>query len=317
MKGLLILLTSSLISFSAISSTEANFNFELLQSKTFQKQVIRRGQVEYLNNIVLSFKTSGYIEELNVDVGDQINSNNSVATLEASELVYKAQALTYRLEFVGKEQTRIGKLFKDGLVPKSALDSINAEYDQLNENLKEITYLLLRTKLYPEVNGVVSERFVNNGELVAAGQPVLSYAPQNNNVVATFYLPEKEFQQLKQDQPVNLTLLLTAMPLTGIVTRMAVLPNSAGLYRVDIALEGNVLAGSNIELNLNISNEQVFAVSHHTPVSINANTATVLLREGQNITQHQMSVVSMDDDYIYLQTNRRQAEFVTNGWISR
>lgn len=294
-----------------------NYRFTTIKAQTYQEKVTRRGQVTYLNEIELAFKTPGYLMDLNAEVGDKVKTSEVLASLENSELVYQAQALTYRLEFTEKEQKRINKLHTDGLVPKSTLDSINAQFLELNERLKEITYLLLKSDLQTEVDGVVSERYADIGELIQAGQPVLSIVPSKNNVVATFFLTEQEVALIRKDQSADLRIIQSGKKLTGKLHRKAIKADMNGLYRIDLLIDKPLVAGTDVALSLFMKSSMVFAISHHAPVAMSNNIATVLEKKQNEIVSQKLPIVNMDDKYIYVSANSKVIELVSNGWINR
>ena len=313
----LILIGAIIFQIPAFSKVKDNYEFAVLQAQSYSMDVIRHGKVKYLDEISLSFNTTGYLDKLTVDIGDKVKPGTVIAALEASELVYQAQALTYRLEYTEKEKRRINKLYQDGLLPKARVDAIEADYNQLNENLKQVTYRLLKSRLQSDVKGTVSARLVNRGELVTAGQPAVVIVPDENNLLATFWLTEAEIRNVNKGQKIQVVISDSKEVLEGNIQRIAITPDNSNLYRMDVALNKAVLAGSKVQITLNSGAYNVFAVSHHTPVAIKSNNARVIIKEGDELNTATMKVVAMDDDFIYLQALSPEIELVTNGWISR
>lgn len=303
--------------YASVVLANSQFQYQRVEAQALTQQSYVRGQVHYLNQVKLAFRSSGYVETLSVEVGDEVGKGQVLAQLDVDEIRYQAKAVKHQLTLANKEKRRVKALLAKKLASKSLLDSANANQAQLQEQLKQLQYLLSKGQLQAPIAGVITKRQIQIGDFVNTGQTLLTLAPKHNNTIASFYLTEQEVTKVDKGQQLQLVRLLDAYPLTGQVHRIAQLPDSAGRYRVDIALTQAVRVGTDVNLVLETGVQMVFAVSHHTPIKVENNRAYVLVKNQGNTEQRSFAIVDLDDDYLYIKAQEEQLELVSNGWVAR
>ena len=290
---------------------------EVIKAQPHSVVTEKLGVFSYLDEMTLAFKSSGYVQKIAVEQGDRVSAGQMLASIDATELVHQAQALTFRLGYTEKEQKRLTKLYEKGLIPKSSIDQIDSQRNELNEQLKQTTYLLINSKLHADVAGVVTRRVVSQGELVGVGQAIMTIAPDKNNLMATFWLNKEEIETLQKYQKVKL--YDNRREILGSVLRLAVIANVNGLYQTDIVINDadSFRSGANIKLRLELGSHSVFAISHQTPIEVSSNQATVLIKSAGQFIEKKLEIVGMDEQLIFVEAETLSEEFVVNGWISR
>jgi HlyD family secretion protein len=91
------------------------------------------------------------------------------------------------------------------------------------EALRQADWRLAQKQQAAPVAGLVAEVFYQLGELVAAGQPVVSLLPPGN-VKARFYVPEAELSTIRPGQSVALHCDACPAPIGAHITRVATSP---------------------------------------------------------------------------------------------
>lgn len=146
----------------------------------------------------LSFKVAGTISLIDVNIGDVVNKNQLIATLdnkdynltvqeaEAGLQQAKAQALN-----AASNYERIRTLYENDNVSKSDLDHSRAAYDSANAFVKSIQSKLALAKsqmsytiLSAPFSGAVTAVHVDENENIAAGHPVVSIASETKPEVS-------------------------------------------------------------------------------------------------------------------------------------
>ncbi|MDE2690255.1 MAG: efflux RND transporter periplasmic adaptor subunit [Acidobacteriota bacterium] len=128
-------------------------------------------------------KIIGRITELHVDEGDAVAAGDVIAVLDSDDLeaaVRRAQAslieATARLADARREEARQRRIVEAGVAPSADLDAAvtqlqvtRAQLGTARANLESIEAQLAYTVIHAPVDGVVIERTVEVGEMVAPG----------------------------------------------------------------------------------------------------------------------------------------------------
>ncbi|RUO72217.1 efflux RND transporter periplasmic adaptor subunit [Pseudidiomarina sediminum] len=147
-----------------------------------------QGVVEATNAATVSAQVSGRVERVWVDVGDEVPAGATIVTLtsvEQYQLVRQAEAQVAAsdagLLAAQQEFDRVQRLVTQKLVPEAELDRAQAALDSAKAQQRSATAALARAQeqlSYTEVKapyaGVVSARWVEPGELVQPGTPLMS-----------------------------------------------------------------------------------------------------------------------------------------------
>ena len=195
------------------------------------------GTLEPLADFVVSPKVSGRIEKLLVDISDTVKQGQVVGELDNAEYV---QAVTQAqadlvvakanlakagsdLEIADREFERTRKLLKRGIASDSEFDALKA--DQLTKKaqlqvaeaqLTKAASSLETAKIrlgYTRItanwtggddNRLVAERYYDEGQTVAANQPLLLIV-KLDPVLGVVNVSEKDYAHLRPGQTVSLT----------------------------------------------------------------------------------------------------------------
>ncbi len=164
-----------------------------LASVTVQKQAVPQqrlfdGVIEAVNQSTVSAQTSGRVTEINFDVDDVVpkgavilrirdteqrsRSQQSQAGLNEAEARYKEAEADYK---------RIQDIYAQRLVAKSDLDRSKAAFDAAKARLEQAKARVRETQeqqgytvIRAPYSGVLTKRFVELGESVTAGQPLVT-----------------------------------------------------------------------------------------------------------------------------------------------
>ena len=229
------------------------------------------GELEALAEFVVAPKVSGRVERVIVNIADTVIRGQVVAELDNDEYVQavaQAQAdlavaranlseAKSALEIANREFKRTESLLKRGIASDSEFDV--ARQDQLakqaqlkvaeaqvtkaGSSLKTSNIRLGYTKVTAGWSGgseqrVVAERYVDEGQTVAANAPLLLIV-ELNPIVGVVYVTERDYARLKPGQLVLLT--TDAFPdeqFTGRIDRIApIFLKSSRQARIEMTIE--------------------------------------------------------------------------------
>jgi RND family efflux transporter MFP subunit len=194
------------------------------------------GELEALAEFVVAPKVSGRVERVLVNIADTVQRNQIVAELDNAEYIQavaQAQAdlevaratlseAKSILEISNREFKRTESLFKRGIASDSDFDAsrqdLLAKQAQLKVAAAHVTKAESSLKIanirlgYSKVTAgwtggqehrVVAERYVDEGQTVAANTPLLMIV-ELNPIVGVVFVTEKDYAQLQPGQSVSL-----------------------------------------------------------------------------------------------------------------
>lgn len=215
------------------------------------------GRVEAVHESTVSAETSGRVQELLFDVGDTVPAGAVILKLVSTEqrqgfsqaeaAVAEAKA---NLEVETRNYNRVREIYARQLVSKADFDRVTASYRSAEARLasaeaaqraasERLSYTVVRAPY----GGVVSARFVELGEAVQPGKPLMSgFDPDALRVEAD--LPQAVAEQVRalhrarvitgadtSVMPAKMALFPIADPATSTVrARLELPPQVAGLH---------------------------------------------------------------------------------------
>ncbi|EIJ41023.1 RND family efflux transporter, MFP subunit [Beggiatoa alba B18LD] len=167
----------------------------------------------------LGFRVSGKVVERKVDVGDSVKKGQLLARIDPTD--YKLNVLSSRAEVnsaqadVTKAQAdlkRYQSLVEKGVVSRNDYDAIVNKYNTASARLKQVKAGLEvnenqsnYTDLYADRDGIVMQVSAEAGEVVNAGQSIVSIARLQEKEV-DISVPENHLAQLKANPTINIAL---------------------------------------------------------------------------------------------------------------
>ena len=200
-------------------------------------QRIFSGELEALAEFVVAPKVSGRVERVIVNIADTVKRGQVVAELDNDEYVQavaQAQAdlevaranqsqAKSALEIANREFKRTESLLKRGIASDSEFDAARqdrlakqaqlkvaaAQVTKAESSLETANIRLGYTQVTAGWTGgaehrVVAERYVNEGQTVAANAPLLLIVDLNP-IVGVIFVTERDYAHLKPGQLVSLT----------------------------------------------------------------------------------------------------------------
>jgi len=229
------------------------------------------GTLEATTEFVVAPKVSGRVKLLNVNLADTIEKGQIVAELdddeyvqavvqtEAELLVAKANLVEARsaLEITTRKLNRTKILRKSGVVSESQFDETTADHLAKQAKLEVAKAHVTRAMAsletekirlgYTKVSAdwtdgdahrVVSKRYVDEGETVAANTPLLSIV-EIDPITGVIFVTEKDYARLQVGQPASLkTDAYPAELFQGRIERIApVFQQASRQARVELTIE--------------------------------------------------------------------------------
>lgn len=210
----------------------------------------------------LAFQVDGKIISRNVQVGSAVNVGEILMTIDPKDIFEQnqsadaqVQAAIAKKNLAASNLKRYSDLYKENAVAAATLEQYQAEYDsavaeynsavaQAEQNKNSLDY----TKLLANADGVISQISAEVGQVVSAGQNILTLVQTNELEVET-NIPENKISEIQIGQQVTVNFWANNKILSGRVREISPSADSnSRTFSVRISLEN--FSSENIQLGM-------------------------------------------------------------------
>lgn len=218
------------------------------------------GKIEAANSANLSTRMMGFVDKVHVNVGEKVTKGQLLVSINNSDLsakqaqtsagITEAQAAFNNAE---KDYKRFQNLFAENSASQKELDDQRARYEMAKARLEgakqmknEVQSQFAYVNLRAPFNGVVTNKFIEAGDMANPGVPLISVeGPGNFEVMAS--VPESEISKIKSGAEVQVLVKSSEKILPGTVTEVSTsAKNTGGQYLVKVVLDktdASILSG--------------------------------------------------------------------------
>jgi RND family efflux transporter MFP subunit len=144
-----------------------------LEKTSSNSQITASGQVTTEDETLLAFKTSGVVDKVFVKEGDHVRKGQLLASLDLTEInAFVAQA-RHNVEKMQRDFHRVNNLYKDSVATLEQLQNVETALSVAKEQLQAATFNRSFSEIHAQANGYVLRKFVNAGQVVGVGDPIL------------------------------------------------------------------------------------------------------------------------------------------------
>ena len=166
------------------------------------------GTIESDVSINTSFQVSGTVLNVLVGIGDFVKKNQLIAQLDATVYTsqYEQQLAQERLAKENFE--RINSVFQKGSIAEIKMLEARAQYEQAQAAAKMMYQNVRHAKIYASMDGYISKKMMDAGDLAQPGQPVVELI-NINTVKAVLPIPDSEINNIRKGD--SSTVRITAL----------------------------------------------------------------------------------------------------------
>ena len=198
----------------------------------------------------LAFQVGGQILSRNVNVGTRVRAGDVLMVIDARDVQQKANAADAgvasaraQMQLARTNLARYEELYAAQAISAAALDQYRAQadaaeaaYRQAAAQSTEASNALGYTHLVAGADGVISNITVEEGQVVAAGQTVMTLTREGAREIE-IAVPESRLSDVSVGMPAAVTLWADDIAYTGTVREIAPVADAAtGTYTARIAL---------------------------------------------------------------------------------
>lgn len=186
------------------------------------------GTAEAFYEADLGAKVSGYVAELNVDIGAHVKKGQVLARITVPELVQARNAAAAETAAQDSEYHRIAMLAEHNSVTQKTLTEAKSRLDAARAKQAEVEAEMAYATIEAPFDGVVTSRAIDPGDMVyqasspkGGNQPLLRVAEVDRIRLKT-YVPERESAWVDPGDPATVVFdALSGQVFTGQVARTA------------------------------------------------------------------------------------------------
>ncbi len=177
------------------------------------------GALKRVRESALSFRIPGVITRLMVDEGDRVSAGQVVATLDASGVDARLRQAAADLARAKRDVERFAPLVEKGAVSREQLDNARSVLTSAQAAFDSAAFDRRWAQLRSPVAGVVLSRTAQSGEVMGAGQAVLTVADETSPLTLRVPLTDRDATRVRLGQAV--TVRLDALPGQAIAGRIS------------------------------------------------------------------------------------------------
>ncbi|WP_372966124.1 efflux RND transporter periplasmic adaptor subunit [Marinobacter sp.] len=236
---------------------------KVLKAEAYQPSLKLQGQIEPWKMVMVSARTSGTVESLQVALGDQVKAGQTLLTLSTDgrdAVVTRWQARIRKLE---ADLSAARKLKTRNLVAETEILSLESDLAAARADMKAAELTLQYLKPKAPFDGIVNRREVDPGTLVQEGTSLLELV-QVDRLKALGRVPQQAVKDVRPGQAVGVN-LLDGTRLAGVVSFVASAADPATRsFAVEIVVENPDLkraAGGTANLNIQLPEQKAMFIS--------------------------------------------------------
>ena len=191
--------TLFLVGISLSFSLYADQQLEVLEVKTSQSYEISKnlpGELLPFQQSKIAFEITGRISSIYVDIGDRVKKDEVLAKLDDSEVNANLEQAVARLDLANQVLNRFEDLRKKGFISIQDFDKAKSEYLVAKSQVKFFEVKKSQTILRAPYDGFIQNRFVDEGTVINASNPILEILDANK-VEAHVSIPENLVNNLE------------------------------------------------------------------------------------------------------------------------
>ena len=261
----------------------------------------------------LSFQVGGKIISRDVQIGSRVNVGEALMTLDPKDIVEQsrsaeAQVASTRagLQLAKANLDRYTELFKSDAIAAAVLDqyqtqfdAAQAAYDAAVAQARQSQNALDYTTLTANADGVISAVNAEVGQVVSAGQSVLTLV-QTHELEVVADIPENKISNVQIGQRVTITFWATNDSVSGTVREISPMADStARTFTVKISLPDvpNIQLGMTANVAMREFSPSVIIL----PLSAiyqTGDAAQVWLVDGGKVSLKQIDIAAFDENSV-------------------
>lgn len=162
------------------------------------------GSITPVQGATISAELPGMVAEIGFESGRAVKKGDLLVKLDASAEQAQLRAAQADLELAQAEFNRSQGLAKGNVISKAEFDTANSKYSAAKAAVDNMQSIINKKEIRAPFDGVAGIREVNPGQMVPAGQKLVTLQALDK-VFVDFSLPQQDLEKVKVGLPVKMT----------------------------------------------------------------------------------------------------------------
>lgn len=214
---------------------------ETVDSSSLSTPVSVSGMITTENEVRLSFKIGGVIQQVYVEEGQRVRQGQLLASLNTTEIDAQVRQVQLSLEKAQRDNQRATNLYRDSVATLEQMQNSRTGVDIARQNLQQARFNQQFARIYAPQSGFVVRKLLNAGEVAAPGSPVLlmNELSGNSRWILRAGVSDREWSVISTGNTAEVT--MDAFPgrtFRGVVSSKSLAADPAsGSFRVEIQVD--------------------------------------------------------------------------------
>lgn len=294
------------------------------------------GEVKGRFESQLSFQVGGKIIKRNVQLGSVVNAGDVLMAIDAKDVrqtvssnsaqVYSAES---QLTLAENNLNRYRELYRGGAISAAQLDQYKSAYDVAVASVRQASAQYVQgsnqldySALYADKAGVVSSITAEAGQVVAAGQSVITIVQDGEREVE-INIPENRIDELRKAQQLKVTFwALPTVSVDAVVREIAPMAdNVSRTYKVRVSLLNppqEVKLGMTSTVTVaNMNNQQVAAYIPLAAIYQSGDTPGVWVVNNESVALRSIKIGAFGDGKVQVLEGLQNGDVIVTAGVHK
>jgi membrane fusion protein, multidrug efflux system len=177
-----------------------------VRAVTYSQSIVSSGLISTEIESRLSFKISGIVSRIFVKEGQSVSPGQVLATLDLTEISLQEEQAKNNLEKTKRDLERTKHLYKDSAATLEQVQNSQTAFTIADDSYRIASFNKRYATIQATSGGKVIRKFVNEGELVMGGTPIVMVNTSGRNEwIVKIGLPDVDWVRVKVGDKVNIT----------------------------------------------------------------------------------------------------------------
>ena len=290
------------------------------------------GDVQARQQTILSFRVAGQVIKRSVDVGDRVKAGQILAELDVKDAELQRNSAQAQLDnarsaaqIAEQELKRYKELLPIHAVSRSQFDAIENQHKaaisalkQAEANFKVSNNQTEYNQLKANNHGVITQRDIEVGQVVAAGQSAFQLAIDGEREVV-IGVPEQAISQIKVGQPAWVVLWSNPKDrIAAVVREISPAADQTRTFRVKVALkqgQSNIQLGQSARVFFSQQQDDVLSIPLSSVSAVQNQAYVWVVQPDQTLKKVQVSLGAYGRDTVPVVSGLNRSDWVVMGGV--
>jgi multidrug efflux system membrane fusion protein len=294
------------------------------------------GEVKGRYESQLSFQVGGKIVKRHVQLGSVVHAGDVLMEIDAKDVkqtvnsnsaqVYSAES---QVRLAENNLNRYQKLYESGAISEAQLDQYKSAYDVAVANVRQASAQYVQgfnqldySVLYADKAGVISSITAEAGQVVAAGQSVITIVQDGEREVE-ISIPENRIDDLRKVQQLKVTFwALPAVNVDAVIREIAPMADTVSrTYKVRVSLlnppQEVKLGMTSTVTAANMGNQQVAAYIPLAAIYQHDDTPGVWVVNNESVTLRSIKIGAFGDGKVQVLEGLKNGDVIVTAGVHK